>query len=130
VASLAWSATSALAQRIARPLGLAVGVVRRLVGLATEPVGGQPAGERAGDVLICQPATILHASPAHATPLPRERAARRAPDPARPRPARSVPRPGRGVEPTGAPGPRTSRPRRSPSPSSSRSARRSRCRRP
>lgn len=72
VASLAWSATSALAQRIARPLGLAVGVVRRLVGLATEPVG-QPAGERAGDVLICQPATILHASPAHATPLPRER---------------------------------------------------------
>jgi len=57
-ASLAWSGIGALAQRIARPLGLAVGVVRALLSVqADEPM--QEPGTRAGDVIVCRPTSAL-----------------------------------------------------------------------
>lgn len=57
-ASLAWSGIGALAQRIARPLGLAVGVVRALLSVqADEPM--QEPGTRAGDVIACRPTSAL-----------------------------------------------------------------------
>jgi hypothetical protein len=62
--ALSWSAAGALAQRIARPLGLAVSAVRMLIGLA-EPAPGLPPGGRAGDVLACRPATVTITSALH-----------------------------------------------------------------
>ena len=57
-ASLVWSGIGALAQRIARPLGLAVGAVRALLSAqADEPL--QEPGTRAGDVIVCRPTTAL-----------------------------------------------------------------------
>ena len=57
-ASLAWSGIGALAQRIARPLGLAVGVVRALLGAQTDEPAQEP-GTRAGDAIVCRPTTAL-----------------------------------------------------------------------
>lgn len=57
-ASLAWSGIGELAQRIARPLGLAVGMVRALLSARTgEPM--QAPGTRAGDAIVCRPASAV-----------------------------------------------------------------------
>lgn len=56
-ANLAWQSAGAMAQRIARPLGLAVGAVQLAAGLL-EGDDALPAGVRAGDIVVCRTATI------------------------------------------------------------------------
>lgn len=54
--SLAWSGAGTAAQRLARPLGIAVSALQAVLGV----VGGdtaQPPGARAGDAIVCRSAT-------------------------------------------------------------------------
>ncbi|MGI9117694.1 MAG: hypothetical protein ACR2JV_08700 [Gaiellales bacterium] len=56
--SLGWAGAGALARRIARPLGLAVGAVQLAAGLI-ESDTALPAGTRAGDIVVCRPAVAV-----------------------------------------------------------------------
>ena len=51
--SLGWAAAQSLAQRIARPLGLAVAAVQMALSMEDQALA-PPAGERAGDAIACR----------------------------------------------------------------------------
>lgn len=56
--TLGWSGAGALARRVARPLGLAVGAAQLALGLVDGAEARQPPGTRAGDVLVCRRVAI------------------------------------------------------------------------
>ena len=61
---LGWSGVGALARRLARPLGLAVGAAQLALGLVDEGEARQPPGTRAGDAIVCRRAALRIASAA------------------------------------------------------------------
>lgn len=56
--ALTWSGIGALARRLARPLGMAVGAAQLALGLIDEGAARQPPGTRAGDAFACRRAAI------------------------------------------------------------------------
>ena len=56
--ALGWSGVGALARRLARPLGLAVGATQLALGLVDEGAARQPPGTRAGDAIVCRRAAV------------------------------------------------------------------------
>jgi hypothetical protein len=71
--ALGWDGAGIVADRIARPLGLALSAIHLLAGLSAD-ADPQPPATRADDIVLCRPVVLLTASRTGYSPLPRGQA--------------------------------------------------------
>lgn len=71
--ALGWDGAGIVADRIARPLGLALSAIHLLAGLSAD-ADPQPPATRADDIVLCRPVVLMTASLTGYSPLPRGQA--------------------------------------------------------